>query len=184
MSAAPDPNQSYFHAGMDAGLSETGQAGGDFSLFSLSFTANGTTFSGGTEGDQQSSSMRHRTNEWVVTPDRPSFAYDSLLAFQSDQDVELDGNGNVVNVTTRSQTGIRLMDDGVFTGDFPLDRALALLPSLDELFRARVFTTADLDGDGIAESSVWAQLDSLVRVPVPGTGLFLLGLAGLFLRRR
>ena len=183
----PDTGGGFFHDGMADGLSESGQAAGDSGLFTLEFEVNGSTFTTENVGDEQSSFLRHRTNEWINTPDRPAFAYDSLLASSTAQTFQLDADGNVVDAFLSAQTGLRLFDNEVFSGTFPLDQALATLPDLKDLFRARVFAFADLDGDGSAESNIWGEVDSLslVSVPAPGAGLpLLLGLGLLGLRRR
>jgi hypothetical protein len=182
----PTPDdQSYFHDGMDPGVSQTAIAFGDFGLFSLSMTIGGTSFTPGTGGTSQESFIRHRTNEWVNTPDRPAFAYDSLLAIQQDLVDIFDTGGNFVGREVRMDAGIRLMDDAVFSGMFPLDQLLTELPGIDEMFKARAFTTVDFDNDGIAESQIWAVLDSLTAVPGPAPfGILVIGLLGLVARRR
>lgn len=168
----PPAGPGAFHAGMADGISESFQAvggpgfGGGAPVFTIDFDFGSTQASFG--GD---SLIRHRTNEFVVTPDRPSFAYDTMIAFAG-----LGGNSS----------GIRLMDNGVYTGLFPSDQTLLDLPSLDALFLARVFSTMDFDGDGTSDTQVFAQLTSLTRaVPAPGAlVLLLLGLLGLRMRVR
>ncbi len=171
----PGDGSSAFHDGMVDGVSETGQAiggagfGGTDPVFEISF--NFDAVSATVAGDTV---IRHRTNEWVATPDRPSFAYDTMIAFAGLEDP----NG--------FSSGVRLMDDGVYTGTFPLDSTLASLPGLDELFLARVFGVLDFDGDGEKDTQFFAAITSLTRaVPAPGAFvLLLLGLMGLRLGAR
>ena len=167
-----DPSLSYFHAGMDAtGDSVSQQVIGGSSLFSLSFSTAGGNFS--VDPSNSTSLYRHRTNEWVPTPDRPAFAYDTLFLTQFDN-------------TTTETTGIRLMDDDVFTGLFPVNvgaQSLAALPGLSDLFLGRVFGITTLD-DG-TDVQVFAALDSLTAVPEPGTlALLGAGLLGLWFRKK
>ena len=159
-----------FHEGMADDVSESSQVvggpgfGGTAPVFTISLNIGGTTYD--INGD---SLIRHRTNEWVLTPDRPAYAYDTLFA------VSANANGGL--------SGIRLFDDAVFSGLFPADFTMSLLPDLNELFRARVFSVIDLDGDGVDDTQVFAAVTSLAtRVPEPAS--WVLVLTGLLTLRR
>ncbi len=162
----PPPGTSTFAGEMADSVSDTYQTiggpgfGGTDPVFEISFDFG--AFQSSVGGD---SLIRHRSNEYVPTPDRPTFAYDTLFM--------LADIGNF-------SSGIRFMDTGVYTGTFPNDRTLLSLPSLDDMFRTRVFATLDVDGDGVADTQVFAVVTELSRVPAPGAlVLLLLGLIGL-----
>lgn len=169
-----DPGEFYFHSGMDATAdSVTRQAVGGAGLFSLSFSSAGGNFA--INPSTSTSFLRHRTNEFIVTPDRPTYAFDTMFASQFD-------------LVTDENIGLRLMDDDAFAGLFPVNagaQSLAALPSLADLFLARVFGSTDLDGDGVADVQVFATIDSLTAVPEPAPLTILaLGLCTLMIRRR
>ncbi|MEM7764660.1 MAG: PEP-CTERM sorting domain-containing protein [Pseudomonadota bacterium] len=175
----PNPTDNcFFHDGMADGPSDTTffqeQPGDTFDLFTISFNLGDTVWEFG--GGNDFSIIRHQTNEWRATPDRPVGAFDSLVADASIS--ELDDTGRIVG-------GIRLFGNGVYTDQFSSPTTLSELPILDDLFRARIFGGFDFTGDGQQDTTVFAGVTSLTRVPAPGTlALLAIVLLGMMSRRR